>query len=297
MNISNLERKIEEINSLLSLVVSNGEQTFFSKTNVIRPDFHNKELSFLRLVSYLYTIYFETGKSGISVLQKSMGDEAEENLKKHKTIVQILRTKLQHNLDKSASRDFKIELDCMSWTKSACGKNIPTNEEDWLSCSEKLLSDAEIIMVTIASTLEEMTNSPANKEAFVINWGITSTKEIPAYLYDNHINEHIKFIDVTDFDTVKYRNKNLAVWRNYITSLNPCADFQIEIKKIVESSLVRDFFYVLPVTIDDLNKTFILSRKLLNDIYTYIHSQLDLNNLEKAIILEQLKLEFKGNLK
>lgn len=297
MNISNLERKIEEINSLLSLVVSNGNQTFFSKTNVIRPDFHNNELSFLRLVSYLYTIYFETGKSGISVLQRSMGNEAENNLKKHKAIIQMLRTKLQHNLDKSVSRDFKIEVDCMAWNKSACGKNIPTNEDDWQSCSRKLLSDSESIMVNIASTLEEMTNSPANKEAFVINWGITSTKEIPAHLYDNHINEHIKFIDITDFDTVKYRNKNLATWRNYITNLNPCADFQMEIKKIVESSLVRDFFYVLPVTIDDLNSIFILSRQLLNDMYTYIHTQLDLNNFGKAIILEQLKLKFNDNLK
>lgn len=297
MNISNLERKIEEINTLLSLVVNDGEQTFFSKTNVIRPDFHNKELSFVRLVSYLYTIYFETGKTGISVLLKSMGNEAEENLKQHKTVVQILRTKLQHNLDKGTSRDFKIEVDCMSWTKSACGKNIPTSEEDWLNCSNKLVFDSEIIMSTIASTLEEMTNSPANKEAFVINWGITSTKEIPPHLYDNHINEHIKFIAVKDFDTVKYRNKNLATWRQYITSLNPCADFQLEIKKIVESSLVRDFFYVLPITIDDLNGTFILTRKLLNDIYTHIHSKFDLNNFEKSIILEQLKLEFKANLK
>ncbi|GKW29259.1 hypothetical protein AB6D34_11415 [Pectobacterium brasiliense] len=297
MNISNLERKIEEINSLLSLVVNDGGQTFFSKTNVIRPDFDNKELSFVRLVSYLYTIYFETGKAGISVLQKSMRNEAEDNLKKHKAIVQILRTKLQHNLEKSVSRDFKIELDCMSWTKSACGNNIAKNEEDWLNCSKKLVSDAEIIMSTIASTLEEMTNSPANKEAFVINWGITSTKEIPSHLYDNHINEHVKFIAVSDFDIVKYRNKNLATWRNYITSLNPCADFQIEIKKIVESSLVRDFFYVLPVTIDDLNGTFFLSRELLNDIYTYIHSKFDLKNLEKTFILEQLKLEFKASLK
>ncbi len=297
MNISSLERKIEEINSLLSLVVNNGEQSFFSKTNVIRPDFYNKELSFVRLVSYLYTIYFETGKTGINVLLKSMGSEAEENLKKHKIIVQILRTKLQHNLDKSISRDFKIEKDCMSWTKSACGKNIPTDEEDWLNCSKKLASDSELIMSSIATTLEEMTNSPANKEAFVINWEITSTKEIPPHLYDNHINEHIKFIDIVDFDTVKYRNKNLANWRNYITSLNPCADYELEIKKIVESSLVRDFFYVLPVTIDDLNKAFVLSRTLLNEIYTYIHSKFDSNAFEKSIILDKLKLEFKTYLK
>ena len=168
MNISNLERKIEEINSLLSLVVNNGGQSFFSKNNVIRPNFFNKELSFVRLVSYLYAIYFETGKAGISVIQKSMGNEAEENLKKHKYIVQILRTKLQHNLDKNTSRDFKIELDCMSWTKSACGKNIPTNEEDWLNCSRKLVADSEIIMSSIASTLEEMTNSPASPLIYMI---------------------------------------------------------------------------------------------------------------------------------
>ncbi|HHT3530617.1 TPA: hypothetical protein ACTYW0_004826 [Enterobacter asburiae] len=297
MNISNFERKIEDINTLLSLVVNNGEQTFFSKTNVIKPDFHNKELSFVRLVSYLYTIYFETGRMGISVLQKSMTSEAEDNLKKHKTIVQILRTKLQHNLDKTISRDFKIEVDCMSWTKLACGKNIPTNEDDWLNCSKKLIGDSEIIMSTIATTLEEMTNSQANKDAFVINWEITSRKEIPAHLYDAHINEHIKFIDVENFDTVKYRNKNLAAWRSYITSLNPCADYSIEIKKIVESSLVRDFFYVLPVTIEDLNESFILSRRLLNDIYTYIHSKFNANNFDKSIILEQLKAEFKSSLR
>lgn len=73
--------------------------------------------------------------------------------------------------------------------------------------------------------------------------------------------------------------------------------FSARDKKIVESSLVRDFFYVLPVTIDDLNGAFILSRTLLNDMYAFIHSKFDSHNFDKLVILEQLKLEFKAHLK
>jgi len=298
MNISNFERSLEDINSLLALIVNDRTQVFFTKTNVIKPDFANKELSFVRLVSWLYTLYFETGKTSLGVIQKAMSLESQALLKLHKTNVQSMRTKLQHNLDKvQSARDFKIETSCMAWTKLACGKNIPNSEDDWLACSMHLLTEAESILALLKSTLEEMTDSVVNKDIFVVNWGITTMHDIPVHYFDKHIEEFIQFTDIEDFDTVAYRTKNLAAWRNYITGLKSTANYPIEIKKVVESSLVRDFIFILPITLDDLHNFFILSRDLIRELYTFINTEPDIRSHNKDILVKILKDKFSHHLK
>lgn len=275
MNIVSCERKIDEINSVLTVLFNDNSILFFPKTNVIKPDFSNKELSFLRLISWLYTIYFEVGKLSLSTINKSMSTEEQQKFKKHKTVVQNYRTILQHNIDVSSStRDFKLSKDCCAWAKETCGKNIPSTEDDWAKMSEAMINETNEIFSFILRTLEDMTDSPLKKEIFMSNWEVTVNKNIPGHEFDNHIQRIINFIDVSSFDIVSYRNKNIESWRKYIYTLDSSADYSFEIKKIVESSIIKDFIHVIPFSIDIIESKFYLSKEIFKLIYEHLDRKL-----------------------
>ncbi|MEQ9915586.1 hypothetical protein ABRQ01_02785 [Pectobacterium aroidearum] len=294
MNIVNCERKIEEINNVLTIMFNDNSVLFFKKTNVIKPDFLNKELSFLRLISWLYTIYFETGKLSLDTIYKSMDLEEKQKLKSHKKVVQEFRTILQHNIVTSeSSREFKMIKDCSTWTKQACGKNIPVREDDWMKVSEILISEAYAIFEIVLSTLEKMTDSPVKKEIFITNWNITVNKNVPAHLFDTHIQALIKFIDPENFDIVSYRSVNLESWRGYINKLDASANYELEVKKIVESSIIRDFIHIIPISIDELEAKFYLSKELFKSIYQYLDRQQLCGQSDTNKLLDEMQVMFK----
>ena len=271
MNIVNCERKMEEANNILTFIFNDNSVTFFHKTNVIKPDFVNKELSFIRLISWLYTIYFETGKPSLNIINKSMSTDEQLKFKEHKKVVQNFRTLLQHNINtKGSSREFKLVKDCMEWSKKSCDKSTPVNEEDWMRVSEVLIAEAYDIFNLVLSTLESMTNSSPKKEIFIINWNITVENTVPAYLFDDHISKLIRFIEVESFDVVSYRTKNLDAWRKYLSTLEAEANYELEIKKIVESSIIRDFIHIIPITIDVLESNFYLSKEFFKSVYEHL---------------------------
>ncbi|MGR1252340.1 hypothetical protein [Aeromonas veronii] len=289
MNIVNCERKIENINTLLSNILDDPNEVFFKKTNLLKPDFVNKELSFVRLVSWLYSHYYETGKNSLGIINSTMSDEIQKQIKSHKDIIQNWRTILQHNIDRSTgSRDYKIEKDCLAWTKKACGKSFASSEDDWLKCSSHLVNEAEIVFENIISVLDEMTNSNAKKHAFIENWKISTDNEIAVHHFDEHIAKLLNFIEPENFNIVLYRNKNLAQWRNHVKLLNPTADYKNEIKKIIESSIVRDFIRISPVTLTDLEEYFILSRESIFEIYKVIDQEVMKNSLNKESMMIML---------
>lgn len=289
MNTVNCERKIANANLLLATIVDDANSLFFKPTNLLKPDFNNKELSFLRLVSWLYTIYFEVGKTGIGVVTSAMSQEAQLNLKSHKSIVQSLRTVLQHNIDRTkGTREYKIEMDCMEWTKRACNRNIASSENDWLLCSLKLITEAEEALDSIVVTLEEMTDSDCKRNAFISNWSITTSKSIEPHIFDEAIRRFVTFIDIDSFDTVKYRNKNISEWRNYIANLNSTANLADEVDKIVESSLVEDFISVLPISYKEMCSIITMDQLNVRDVYKFVHEKVLCDKLTKEELIVQL---------
>lgn len=293
MNIVNCERKIEEINNILTILFNDNSVLFFQKTNVIKPDFLNKELSFVRLISWLYTIYFETGKSSLNIVSKSMGPAGQQKLKEHKKIVRSLRTTLQHNIDTSgSSRDFKIVKDCLAWTKKSCGKNIAVTEDDWKNASNSLISEAYDVFSEVLSTLELMTDSPAKKDIFITNWNITIHNNIPVHFFDDHISKLIKFIDIDHFDVVSYRDSHLDTWRQYMEKLTPGANYELEIKKIVESSIISDFIHIIPISINEIESKFYLTKDLFKAIYAYLDRQQLCSDTDINDILTEMQSMF-----
>lgn len=291
MNISNCEQKVDNINTLISHLLNDPEIAFFKKTNAIRPDFSNHELSFVRLVSWLYILYFESGKDSIKVIKNSMFRDSKKLFNANTKIVGNLRTKLHHNLDRTSSRSFKIEKDCHSWIKNACGKNIPSNELDWKQCSEKLINEADSALSVIMTELEAMTDSVAQKEIFIFNWKASKDKSVPPHIYDTIISDFIKIIHQTNINVVEYRKEHYETWNKYISLLAPESDYLSEAKRTVESSLIKDFVLYLPTTIETLSTSFNLSTDFIKDLLLVIYDN-DLSTCteEEAIQIMKEKL-------
>lgn len=288
MHITNCEQKVDDINTLISHLFNNSEVVFFTKVSVIRPNFQNKELSFVRLVTWLYTLYFEAGKDSLKVIKSSMGSDSKKLYTKNSKLVNNFRTKLHHNLDRSSTRNFKIESDCHEWTKSVCNKSIPTSEEEWEKCSIKLLDEAFNVLNAIASELELMTDTPTQKEIFIFNWNASKEKCLKPFVYDEIITKSLALINQRNVDVVSYRQKYLEDWNKSISLLSSDANYEIEAKKIVESSIVKDFLIRLPVTISILEQHFTLSREFIFSLLEVLRD-FDCSDYSQIEIIDKMK--------
>jgi hypothetical protein len=290
MNFTDMDRLISNINSLISIVLNDPKEQFFEESNLIKPDFKNQELSFIRLVSWLYTIYFEVGKTGLTIIIATLNDQDKKLVSSHKMLVRDLRTKYQHNIDTANNpRDFKLDLGCMAWLKNACGKNHPMLEVDWESCSKDIIQKSIIVLNLISSKLEDMTGSDAEKNRFTTNWELTKQTSIPPFHFDKIISNLIKFVDVSEFDVVKYRGKNLDKWNKHIKNYYLGTDIESEMIRIVQSSIIKDFIHVLPVTIDDFDKNIMLTNELFIEAYKIMdkmHLETPVSKSEMLTMLE-----------
>lgn len=273
MHISNCEQKVDNINTLICHILNKNDAIFFKKNSVKRPDFINQELSFVRLVSWLYTLYNESGKRSINVIKSSMSIEHQDLYKRNSKIVGQLRTSLHHNLEREKTRNFKIEKDCHKWMKESCGKNIPDTEENWKSCSMTLLDEAEKVLSMFITELEMMTDSPSQKDIFHVNWEASITKELSPHIYDRIIEKCLSLMHINSVNIVEYRQSYYQAWNIKVGKLSTDSDYLLEATKIVEAAVIKDFFLNLPLTTAELNESFKLSvsfiKELLPVIYQY----------------------------
>ncbi len=293
MIFSDLERKITDINQLIAYTLGDTNAVFFHDSNLVKPDFKNQEFSFYRLISFLYATYFETGKVGLKIISSTLTIEQKKSIKDHKTIVNNFRTKLQHNLDpKNSPRNELIQNQLMEASKKACGKLIPNSSEEWKSCSEWLINESFNILTIISGELESMTDKPDNSERFKENWLLTTVNEIEGHYFDRSIEKYIKFLSINDFSVVEYRNKNLQNWRKYVRDIYSGIDYLPEIDRIVQSSIIRDFIHVLPITLSDLESDVIVTTETFTKIYTYMDRVNSENPQSKDELLESIRSEY-----
>ncbi|OXR99726.1 hypothetical protein [Shewanella algae] len=288
MDISYCEQKIDDINTLIAQLLNDKNSVFFEKVNVIRPNSQNKELSFVRLVTWLYTLYYEAGKNPLKVIKSSMSNSSKELYNAHSKRVNSFRTKLHHNLDRASSRDFKIESDYHKWMKSVCNRNIPTSELEWEQCSAQLLQEAHDVLSKIAYELELMTDTPTQKEIFTFNWVASKEKSLAPYIYDNLIKNSLHYINQKNIDIVSYRKKYYEEWNANISLLNSESNYEEEASKIIESSIVKDFYIRLPVTIEVLSQHFSLSYEFIFSLLVYLRD-FDASDLNDEEIIENFK--------
>ena len=136
--------KAEETNTRVIALLADGAGLFDAVSQRM-PKFAPAELGFLRLVSWLYLLYWEAGKVNLPYLMKlfdAYSIDGDRSIREHVFNVQRLRTYTQHNLNIEEVHDKQTIGDCHGWFSVECGTAVPDSEDEWNRCLISLLRES-----------------------------------------------------------------------------------------------------------------------------------------------------------
>ncbi|MCO7188111.1 MULTISPECIES: hypothetical protein [unclassified Pseudoalteromonas] len=226
----------------------------FQEQNVALPNRNSPEPSFIRATSWLYCLYFESGRVSIkflkdlgqtySVVDKSIIDE-------HLEVVRSLRTELHHNLGFENS-DAETRRVAESWCRGACSTSIPNKDEDWAACYTQLVLEATSLLKKIEEVVRSLEQDSENCAYYAAEWHNRLKRSWPAAKFDPLI-EDIKIrLGRNSLNTVEFRNRNLRRWTKALEILEDGFSFEFEATRLIEKSMLDDSTLVIPITGNDI---------------------------------------------
>jgi hypothetical protein len=246
-------KQVEELEAL-GVAFLGRSPAILERTSHRIPELNHAELGFIRVTSWLYVLYFEAGKLGLSFLQEQFETYAIDPKlegRKHIDLVQHLRTFLQHNLDFNTQHDQTIIAQCHEWFRGCSGTAIPTEDQQWRKCLERLLEDAVKFFSMAINCLRSMETDEL-VEQIRDSWTVRITRYHPPYQFDSLISVVISDMGRELLDVVAFRNRHFDVWTNKLRALTENYSFEIEGRKLIEDALLKDSLTLLPITGTDI---------------------------------------------
>lgn len=216
------------------------------------------ECNFQRLISWLYTLYWDQGKSyNIKFLIKKCENEFQNDLRSHFEIINSLRTVFQHNVT-----DSHLIIKCGQWFTLSCGEelcnnNKPIDAQAWDKCLNKLINDSDIFMRTILSCIEKIKIDELAIEEWKSNYnGSLSTGDC-----DILIRELLSDLGINSLRASKFREKYYTKLTTYL-SIPSTIDIEKRAKQFLLTKIIDDLPNVLPLPVDieDIISTFEIER-------------------------------------
>ncbi len=226
----------------------------FETIHVTIPDPSIPETSFIRITSWLYCFYFETGRVSLRFLQ-NLGNTYNlldiNESKNHMEIVRCLRTELHHNLGFLDS-DQSTRLKAEAWRRRACGTAIPRSEQEWKECYNNLINEAHTFLENIDNVIRYLEQDEENSAAYIKNWAKLLDRDWPAAMFDPLVDEVKCRLGREAVNTIEFRNRNVSRWRQLLLLLEDEFDFSYEATRLIEKSMLDDSTIVLPITGKDI---------------------------------------------
>lgn len=242
----------DEINLVASKI--NGVSQVFDNISLSAPNFAPPELGFLRTVSWLYVLYFETGKINIDFIKKLIPTyelDPEESIKDHLGSVQKLRTFLQHNLNLSKVHDYSIQEYCETWFKNNCGTPVPRDDNHWNLCVNSLLKEATQFLKVIRDCIRKIEMDESVIQ-IVDQWNFARNRYHPPHEFDNLIAIVSADMGRDSLDVIRVRKQYYDKWVKELQLNQGDYDFQFEARRLIEHTLLNEMTRVLPITGKDI---------------------------------------------
>ena len=146
--------KVEKRFAVIALLIDG--PGLFEAVSQRMPKFVPAELGFLRLVSWLYVLFWEAGKVSVPFVVKRFDAyslDADSKIRAYLFNVQGLRTYTQHNLNNEEPHDKRTLGDCHAWFSHQCGTAVPVLEDEWSKCVIALLHESLEFLEALLSVL------------------------------------------------------------------------------------------------------------------------------------------------
>jgi len=232
----------------------NSAPAVFERTSHRIPHLMHPELGFIRISSWLFVLYFEVGRIGTNFLEEHMDGyqiDADKAIRIHRTRVQDLRTYLQHNLDFSTTHDQNIFATCLGWFREACGTAVPKSEDEWMKCVERLLEEAGLYLGSLSACLRSMEQDEV-ADSIREAWILRRTRYHAPHQFDALIPIVASDMGRDFIDVIAFRKRNYDLWVSRLKGLTTEYSFDIEARKLIEDTLMKDPSAALPITGADI---------------------------------------------
>ena len=219
----------------------------FADISLPKPKFSHQEVGFLRIVPWLYVLYYEAGKVNVDFicqLFKAYNIDSDTTLQMHFLSVHDLRTFLQHNLNLELEHDSNIDETCKNWFKSNCGTSVPDSDSHWESCLESILSNSIDFLKGLECCLRKIEQDDSYKQ-IVEQWVFKRKQYHPPHEYERIIQLTANDMGRDNIDSKKMCNKYMDEWKKELQLLNSDYDFEYEVRRRVENILLNDVSLVI----------------------------------------------------
>ncbi len=228
----------------------------FKELHTTPVNFTCHEAGFLRMISWLYMLYYESGRGEIDFVIEKFGlynIDKNNILLNHYRDIRILRTTFQHNFDPAVSRNASFKVTTDAWFLRAINSIAPSNTEHWEKSLNNIIDEAKFFLTNLHKVIKFI-ETDEFKETLIEDWNKRSSRSFQAHDFDSIIQVVIQEFGMLHFDALKFRKQNLEMWTQDIKGLTGNFNFNIEARKLIERDILTK--PVLPITGSDIIELF-----------------------------------------
>lgn len=193
------------------------------------------EAGFLRLVSWLWSRYYETGRVTLEALMSLSSVSVTSNSTTHLRVVELLRTYTQHHLDAASADDRRKDELATDWLVARCGR-LPNDPDDWKAVVEELRNGAEALVRDLASIIDEVAAGELADE-FKQTLRVRLERTVPPHEVDGMIEELKPLYGLDHLDTRAFRDRHYQGWRERARVLASDRNPRTYVRDLVEQAL------------------------------------------------------------
>jgi hypothetical protein len=248
---------VREIN-LLGLRVTQDGEDVFERISLQLRSFTPSELGFLRIVSWLYVLYYEAGKVNVEFLRGLLPayllDEDGKHLSHLKT-VHYMRTFLQHNLDPTKEQNRMIQIACENWLHHQCQTRVLTEDRHWKICLISLLREATDFLTAFRDCIHCIEQDECREDILNL-WRLRRKRYHPPYEFEKLISLAAADMGRENINAGHLCKRYYERWSRELDLQQGNYDFEVEARKQIEHVLLVETAAVLPITGHDIMEIF-----------------------------------------
>lgn len=193
------------------------------------------EAGFLRLVSWLWSRYHETGRITLEALMSLSSESLSSRSAAHLRVAELLRTQMQHHLDAASADDRRKNELATEWLVTRCGR-VPNGPDDWNSAVHELCNDAEAFLQDLVVLMDEVASAElANEFKQILR--IRLERAVPPHEVDRMIEELKPLYGLDHLDARAFRDRHYQGWRERARVLAADRDPRTYVRALIEQAL------------------------------------------------------------
>ena len=226
----------------------------FQEMSVRNPRFSPPELGFYQTVTWLYALYYESGRISLRFLMdrfNTYGYDQNGHHRRHYEDTGRLRTYLQHNLNLDSIKDAKTHQICEEWFSKACGSAIPSMEREWNECLVRILNDSELFLAAVIDCVRAIERDESSK-LIVEQWTVRLRQFHPKHEFEDLVAMVIHDVGQDSLDPVQITERYYDQWTRNLKFRSEDYIFIEDARRLIEQTILNEAELPPPISGADI---------------------------------------------